>query len=173
MGEGRQSAADEWIDENFRFIVPSEEDDPTLEWILQRCHMAVTQHNCNCIVIDPWNEIDHCRDANESITEYTGNAIKKFRRMARKLNIHLVVAAHPAKMRKEDGKYQCPTLYDISDSAHWFNKADVGLAVYRPDVTQNVTEIVVLKARYVNVNGKPGTARFSYNFKDKTYVETI
>lgn len=168
-GNGNMMDADKWIDENFRFIIPSDDQDPTLDWVLERCAMAVTQHDCQMIVLDPWNEIDHCKGHNESLTEYTGNAIKKLKRMAKRLNVHLIVAAHPAKMKREDGQYVAPSLYDISDSAHWANKADVGLAVYRPNVDVNKTEIAVLKARYWGINGRTGVSSFMFDAKTRAY----
>ncbi len=172
-GIGKSSEADKWINENFRFIVPSDDDTPNLDWVLARCAMAVMQHNCEMIIIDPWNEIDHCKGFNESLTEYTGNAIKKFKRMAKRLNVHLIVAAHPAKMKKEDGIYVPPSLYDISDSAHWANKADVGISVYRPSPSVNRTEIAVLKARYWGINGRVGVSSFSFDSKCRTYIPLV
>lgn len=162
--------ADLWIKDHFRFIMPSGEDDVTLEWVLSRCAMSVTQHDCDMIIIDPWNEMDHRRNYNESLTEYVGNAIKSFKRMANKLNIHLIVAAHPAKMRKEDGSYKSPTLYDISDSAHWSNKADIGFSVHRPDKSKNETIVTVLKVRYQYACGTPETYSMSFDDDSKKYT---
>lgn len=156
LSPSERAAAEAWINQHFRFIVPSEDDSPNLQWVLERCAMAVIQHGCDMIVIDPWNELDHERPRDMSLTEYTGFAIKEFKRLARKYNIHLVVAAHPAKMRAEGGAYDPPTLYDISDSAHWANKADVGISVFRPDMKINETEIHVKKVRYQPHVGMPG-----------------
>jgi twinkle protein len=103
-----------------------------LEWVLDRARASVVQHGANMVVIDPWNEMDHSRPRDMSLTEYTGCAIKEFKRLARSMNIHLIVAAHPAKQqRREDGTFQIPSLYDVSDSAHWYNKPEVGIVVHR------------------------------------------
>jgi twinkle protein len=162
--------ADAWIDRHFRFIVPAADDFANLEWLVERCAMAVVQHNCDMIVIDPWNEVDHCRERDESLTEYTGRAIKRLKKMANRLNIHLVVAAHPAKMRRQDdGSYLPPNLYDVSDSQHWYNKADVGLTVYRPDPENERTDVYVTKARYHTINGKISQTTLSYDFPRRTY----
>lgn len=161
--------ADAWIDEHFRFIVPSDNDDVTIDWVLSRCAMAVVQHDCDMIIIDPWNEMDHRRNYNESLTEYVGNAIKSFKRMAKRLNIHLIVAAHPTKLKKEEGEYQAPTLYDISDSAHWANKADIGLSVHRPDKTINRTIVTVLKIRYQYACGEPNVYAMVFDKESKHY----
>src|SRR5262249_23131436 len=124
--------ADEWIDRHFSFIVPSENDDVTLAWLLERAAASVIQHGSRLVVVDPWNELDHIRPEAMSLTEYVGFAIKEFRRLARRLQVHVIVAAHPAKMyRDKAGEFPVPSLYDISDSAHWANKPEIGVVVYR------------------------------------------
>lgn len=153
--------ADAWIDNYFRFMVPSEEDLPNLEWVLEKMTMAVVQHDCKMIIVDPWNELDHTRPPDMSLTEYTGFAIKQFKRLARMLDVFLVVAAHPAKMKREDGKYLPPTLYDISDSAHWYNKADLGMTIFR-DIEKDETRLIIGKVRYQPTLGKPGMVPLHY-----------
>ncbi len=153
--------ADVWIDRMFSFIVPSEDDDITLDWVLERCSAGVVRNGAKIVVIDPWNEMDHIRPPDMTITEYTGFAIKQFRKFARKHLIHLIVAAHPTKQRKlESGDYAMPTLYDISDSAHWYNKADVGIVVHR---TMEGTTIRVAKSRYHELIGEPGDVKVAFN----------
>ena len=158
MSDQEKEAADAWIDKHFAFIVPGEDDDVTLEWTLERVAASIIRYEASIVVIDPWNEMDHTRPPDMTLTEYVGFAIKQFRKLARKYRIHLIVVAHPAKMqRAKDGKYPTPSLYDISDSAHWSNKADVGIVVHREDLlTSNETAIRVVKSRYHTQIGKPG-----------------
>lgn len=154
--------ADKWINDKFTFMVPSEDDDITLDWVLEKAHVAVVRHNAQIVVIDPWNEMDHYRPNGMSLTEYTGFAIKQLKKFANNRGIHLIVAAHPAKMQKEkDGTYNVPTLYDISDSAHWYNKADIGIVVHRPDQTTSLIRIA--KSRYHDIIGKPGDVETFFN----------
>lgn len=152
--------ADRWIDKHFSFIVPNEDDDVTLDWFLEKAEVAVIQHSAKVVVVDPWNEMDHIRLPGESLTEYTGRAIKAFKRFARKFQIFLIVVAHPSKQAKDkDGAVAIPTLYDISDSAHWFNKADLGVVVHRLD-THSI--IRVAKSRYHDEIGRPGEVNATY-----------
>lgn len=154
-------AADAFIDRHFVFMVPSEDDDVTLEWTLERCAASVIQHGVKVVVVDPWNEMDHIRPRDMSLTEYTGFAIKQFKKFARKYGVHLIVVAHPAKQKKQDdGTFQVPTLYDISDSAHWYNKPDVGIVVHRMDETESI--IRVAKSRYHDMIGKPGDVKCKF-----------
>lgn len=161
-------AADHWIDESFVFMVPSEDDDVTLEWVLEKAEAAVVQWGAKVVVIDPWNEMDHSRDRSESLTEYTGRAIKALRRFARAFQAHVIIVAHPAKMRKnDDGQYSVPTLYDVSDSAHWYNKADVGVVVHRTSATE--TLVRVAKSRYREETGEPGDVATRFNFTQRRF----
>lgn len=163
--------ADAWIDHSHVFIKPSEEDDASLDWLMDAAQTAVTRHECNIVVIDPWNEIEHARRPGESETEYTGWAIRTLRRFARANMVHVAVVAHPAKMQRgPDGKVPQPTLYDISGSANWFNKADLGVIVHRSG--EDATHVRVQKSRYHEIIGKPGTVAFSYNGMDRKFYET-
>lgn len=164
---GELREADEWIDRHFAFMVPSEDDDVTLEWALDRMEAAVVQHDCKIVVLDPWNEMDHSRNRDESLTEYTGRAIKALRRFAKKMMVHLIIVAHPSKQQKDEkGEYRVPTLYDISDSAHWYNKADLGVIVHR---FSDRTLIRVAKSRYHDEIGVPGDVEATYLFEQRRY----
>lgn len=164
--------ADKWIHEKFIFIHPKDDDDVTLEWTLERCAAAVIRHGCRLIVIDPWNEMDHMRPPDMTLTEYTGFAIKQFKKFAKKYQVHLIVAAHPAKpKRNQDGEYPVPSLYDISDSAHWANKADVGIIVYRDaGKGERSTTIKVAKSRYHDQIGIPGEVDFIFDPETNHYT---
>lgn len=164
-------AADRWIDAHHVFIVPSEDDDVTLDWMLDRMETAVVRFGVNVIVVDPWNEMDHLRARDETMTEYVGRAIKRFKRFAAKFQVHLIVIAHPTKSLKDgDGKYKMPTLYDISDSANWYNKCDIGIIVHRE--TPDETIIKVQKSRYHDVIGEPGEVAMHYSRESRRFIET-
>jgi twinkle protein len=150
--------ADRWIDEHFVFIVPGDEDLANLEWCLDKVAAAVIRHAVRVIVIDPWNELDHDRPHDMSLTEYTGRAIKEFKRIARHLDVHVIVVAHPTKLAGGE----CPGLYSISDSAHWANKPDIGLVVWKPDPESERAEIRVVKSRYHDQIGRPGKVKVRY-----------
>jgi twinkle protein len=158
MSDAEKARADAWIDKHFSFIVPDEDDDVTLDWLLERAAAAVIRYGSRIVVVDPWNEMDHDRPPDMSLTEYVGFAIRQLRKFARKYNVHLIVVAHPAKMRRnQDGTYPVPSLQDISDSAHWSNKADLGVIIHRPDLLNDpVSWIRIVKSRYHNAIGRPG-----------------
>lgn len=160
--------SDRWIDEWFSFIVPDDESSATLDWVMERMAVAALRFGCRLFVLDPWNELEHDRPEGMSLTEYVGIALREFRRFARKYEVHLIIAAHPAKMRRDhEGKFPIPTLYDISDSAMWANKADVGIIVHRKSDTE--TLIRIAKSRYHDQTGTPGDIHAHYLWQRATY----
>ena len=64
-------------------------------------------------------------------------------------------------MQPQNGKMPVPTLYDISGSANWTNKADVGLVAHR-NFDTNQAEIHVQKVRDKWV-GQPGRVTLDYD----------
>ena len=135
--------ADRWIDEHFVFIVPSDDDFTNLAWVLDKAAAAVIRYGARMVVIDPWNELDHDRPHDMSLTEYTGRAIKEFKRLAKALDVHVMVVAHPTKLPAGEK----PGLYSISDSAHWANKPDAGIVIWKPGRESERAEITGVKSK--------------------------
>jgi len=160
--------ADDFIEKRFSFIVPGEDDNPTIEWVLERCKAAVLRYGASVVVLDPWNEMDHARPPEISLTEYVGEAIKALKRFARNYQCTMIVVAHPAKLRRDrDGAFPVPGLYDISDSANWANKADLGIVIHRE--TSGDSLIRVAKARYADI-GIVGERRAQFNVETLRYT---
>lgn len=165
------SAADRWIDAQHLFLIPSEDEDATLDWLLEKMELAVARFGARIIIIDPWNELEHDRRQGESETEYIGRAIRVLKRFAKAFRVHLCVIAHPTKSVKDgEGNYKMPTLYDISGSANWYNKADLGVIVHREN--EDDTIVKVQKSRYHEVIGKPGEVRMHFSKDERRFVET-
>ncbi|MCW1431382.1 AAA family ATPase [Novosphingobium sp. JCM 18896] len=140
-----------------------DEADITLEAYLDLIRVAVVRNGAKVIVLDPWNEIEHKRNRDETETDYIGRAIRALKRFAKRYDVSLWVVAHPSKPQKgHSGK---PGLYDISGSANWANKADYGLIYHRPDKTVNEGTLTVVKVRM----GLPGECgEISVSLNDKT-----
>jgi len=116
------------------------------------------------LVIDPWNELDHMRPSALSETEYISQTLSSVRQWAREFEVHVWIVAHPMKLQKDrDGKYPVPTPYDISGSAHWRNKADNCVAVWRDVLADNqVVQIHIQKVRFKHL-GKAGVVELRYD----------
>lgn len=169
--EDHLAEADQFIDRHFTFIVPSDEEPADLEWLLERMAITVIQHGAKIVVIDPWNEMEHNRPRQQSLTEYVGSAIRDLKRFGLKYDVHVMVIAHPTKMtQQKDGSVPIPTLYDISDSSHWANKCDVGVIIHQ---VEGMTMFKVPKTRYHDRIGKPGTAWMMYNTQTGRFTEAV
>ena len=163
--------ADAWIDRHHVFLVPREDEDTDLGWLLEKMEVAVTRHECRIVVIDPWNEMDHLWDRHETEAQYINRSIKKLRRFARAFQVHMIVVAHPTKLQKQgDGTYPLPSLYDINGGAVWYNKADLGVIVHRE--SEDVTKVKVAKSRWHDTIGRPGSVLMAFCGDDRRFVET-
>eukprot|EP00798_Chlamydomonas_sp_ICE-L_P015373 gene15373-21457_t len=80
------------------------------------------------LIIDPYNELDHKRENYMSETEYVSKMLSKVKRFAQNHDCHVWFVAHPKQLQEWSGA--APSLYDISGSAHFMNKADNGLVVH-------------------------------------------
>jgi twinkle protein len=164
-------AALDWIDEHFFFIRADDDVPPTVEWILERARGAVLRYGTNALAVDPYNEMEHRRPVNMTETEFISQLLGQLKRFAQNHEAHVFIVAHPRLLaRDKDGKTPVPTLYDISGSANWANKADVGFAVHRPSMDGDQVEIYVHKVRDKWV-GKPGVVTLRYDKVTGRYSE--
>jgi twinkle protein len=158
--------ADRWIEEHFVFIdadpTGRQDEDFDLDWLLDRATDAVLRDAIRVFVIDPWNEIDHARRRDETTTEYIARGIRALKRFARLYDVVVIVVAHPAKDVAEKGKSRPVTLYDIADSASWFNKCDHGVVLDRPDAAVEEGIVRVAKVRFEDT-GTTGHVRMRYD----------
>lgn len=164
--------ASEWISEHFFWILPEDDNDWSIDQILEKAQALVYQHGVRGLVIDPWNEIEHSAGS-LSETEYISRSLKRIRQFGRRCGVHVFIVVHPQKLQKDkDGNYPIPTLYDCAGSAHWRNKADNGLVVWRDfSNPHNIgVDIHVQKIRF-RQNGKLGRVTLSYNKFTATYHE--
>ena len=162
-----------WANERFSWILPDDDGDWTVDTVLDRARALVLRKGIRGLVIDPWNELEHALKNGESETVYIGNVLKRVRQFARKHGVHVWIVAHPMKLYrdKETGNYPVPTLYDISGSANWRNKADNGIVVWRDfGATDKAVEIHVQKIRFRQI-GKNGMTKLRYEPVTQTYGE--
>ncbi len=162
MSKEDVSAGLAFLHQHFHFMLP---EYPTLDTLFDQAQALVRQHGIRGLIIDPWNEIDHVREGNESETDYISRALTKIRRFARKNHVHVWIVAHPTKLQKDknSGQYPVPTPYDVSGSSHWRNKADNCISMYRHlGMDHMPVELHVQKVRK-KVNGKVGMVEMDYD----------
>lgn len=160
-----------FLNEHFTAILPPHAEGCTLDGLLEIARQLVLRKGIKGLIVDPWNEVDHDRPHHMTETEYVSVCLGKVRRFARGYGVHVWIVAHPQKLRKEaDGNYPIPTPYDISGSAHWRNKADNCITVWRNFNGGNNVDIFVQKIRF-RENGKIGTFSLKYDKPTGCYVD--
>lgn len=169
-----EAEVDAWLafcDAHLHFLVPEE---PTLDEILGLAGALVFRFGVKGVVLDPWNEIDHSRPRDMSETEYISRCLSEIRRFARQKDVHCWVSAHPRMLQKDKqtGEYLVPTPYEIAGSAHWYNKSDNCIAVWRNkhDDTEPIA-IHVQKIRFREI-GALGVAYLAYDKVTGQYHDT-
>lgn len=164
--------AEDWIEDKFLFAKPERPDIlAILDEVYNHRSFAIPARYKMGVVIDPWNFLEHHRPSNLTETEYVSQILTHVIERVREYNIHLWLIAHPAKQqRKADGSYPIPTPRDISGSAHFWNKADNCLTVYRNQVEgSSEVEIHIQKIRWKHI-GRIGNITLNYDKPTGRYM---
>jgi twinkle protein len=138
MPERIMAEAEAWIGRNVTFICADDPNtDPTLDWMMSRVEEAKQRSGGRrkhyLLVIDPWNEVEFTMQRGETEGQFTGRWLRKLKAWGRAHGLSVLIAAHPTKLQKDPktGRYPVADGYDISGSANWHNKTDLGVTIYR------------------------------------------
>lgn len=166
----------DYVNDNFSWIYYDELN--TMEIILQTVgkYLAIDP-KIKQLVIDPYNMIDVSLQSGETETLFINRVLGMLERFAKKHDILIFLVAHPRKMsRDKNNVLQVPNLYDIAGSAHFYNKADYGISVYRPEEEDGTlaaySEIHFKKVRFKYL-GSPGIVKMVYNMQNGRYVPLV
>ena len=153
------------IDKHFHFMNLNAID-VTMDGLIKKAEEFVLRYGINGFLFDPWN----CIEAKGEGTDYVLQCINKLMIFLDKHRVHGFLVAHPTKLQKDKGtgKYEIPTLYSISGSAHFFNRTHNGISVYR-DFQTGIVDIYVQKCKYYWL-GKLGFCSFNYNVETRAYT---
>ena len=164
-------AAVRYLTNNFFDILP--EENYRVDTILEKAEALVRRKGIRVFILDPYNCLEHQIPHGQSETQYISEFLEKLRSFARRRQVLVVLAAHPVKMKKDpaSGKYPVPTMYDISGSAAFFNKADFGIAIER-DRQRDITRVHVQKVKFRHL-GEPGVASFRFSTHNSRFNPII
>jgi twinkle protein len=171
MTRAEKDQAISFVNNHF-YVMKDEEMDATLEGILKKAEELVRSKGIRGLIIDPWNWVDQTMNSGENETQYTNRAMSQIVRFVRKYSVHVFLIAHPRKMYRdrETGEYDVPSLYDISGSSAFFNKAHNGIVVYRKFSDNSIT-IYVQKVKYKWL-GKVGENPMLFDILSNSYTES-
>jgi twinkle protein len=173
MTEDEADEAAAWVLEHFAFLTGKTggDDDYSPESLIGSATAWPREGVKRGIVLDPWNTLDHQRGG-LSETDYVSVVLTHVTKIVRQYNAHCWLVVHPAKIQKDrEGKRPVPTPYDISGSAHWYNKADNIITVHREQGTDSQdVEIHVQKVRFKHI-GHIGMAMLKFDKVTGRYFE--
>lgn len=171
MGIEEVEEAEEWMRGKFLFAKPTK---PDIISILNEANKyAGLSLRKFGIVIDPWNQLEHHRPQALSETEYVSQTLTEIINWVRERECHLWLVAHPSKMQKnKDGKLPIPTPHDVSGSAHFWNKADNCVTIWRDqsDYQKQEVQVHVQKIRFKHI-GRIGVTTLLYDRVTGRYSE--
>lgn len=153
-----------FLQDRITWIYP--EEGFTLDGILNKVRQAVLKYGIQWFVLDPWNKLEHQDDS----TNYVSRCLDMISNFNKKNGTHCFIVAHPTKMRRkpEGDGYEVPGLYDISGSANFFNKADIGLSMYKEGDGRNTLVVQKVKFKFW---GHTGSVALNWNQENGRYDE--
>jgi twinkle protein len=159
----------QFIKEHFYFI-NAEQIGAEIDVILSKSAELVKRYGIKGLILNPWNCFEHKKKNGQSETEYISETLTKINNFDVKYGVHTFLVAHPTKIEKDKNtnKYKVPTLYNISGSAHFFNKSYNGICIYR-DFETNTVDVYFQKIKWSWL-GKVGFCSFSFNTETRQYV---
>jgi len=155
----------DYISQNFFYILNNE--DFTVKTILDNAKTLIKTKGIKMLVIDPYNKLEH--KYTDSETQYISRFLDILISFAKLNDILVFLVAHPKKMNKVNGKFEVPSLYDISGSANFYNKTDYGITVHRKTNEENImineVDVYFQKIKYKHL-GEQGIVNLKYNYNN-------
>ena len=163
MTEEELEEAIVFINEHFVFLESKDGGMSTIDSVIERTKQAVMRLGVRGLIIDPYNYIEQSGTEEHNSISHMLSRITAF---AKAHGIHVWFVAHPQKMYpREDGTYAVPKGMNISGSAAWFAKADLGITVHRGE---DCVEIHCWKSRF-KWTGQQGVACLTYELSNGRY----
>lgn len=158
------------LDRHYRVVhrVEAPGIDHGISWLKGVVHKLAARDNCNLIIIDPWNEIEHFLEKGETMSNYVNVALAEIRRWAAKYDCHIQMLVHPKKLTHSGP----PTGYDIADAAGFYNKPGMGYSVHQSENDEYGEHVIFTnwKVRNRQTTGcRPGFKRLHFDEMTMAY----
>lgn len=119
----------EWANEKIYLTSPEDGNFATWDWLFDKFKEQMFNYGVDIFVIDAFNKIEFNDKAND--LQNIRKVLTKLTMFSQMNNVIVFLVAHPTKMKKNDGIYDIPTLYDVSGSADFRNQTHDGFCIYR------------------------------------------
>jgi len=158
-----------WANQKLYLTSPEVSEYANWDWLLDKFKEQIISFGINIFIVDAWNKVEH--NNNKPERENIGRILSRLTQFAQQNNVLIIVIAHPTKMKKENGIYDKPTLYDVSGSADFRNQTHDGFCVYRYFGDETYTTFTNLKTKY-SFQGEIGKEiQFDYHVPSGRYYE--
>lgn len=159
----------DYTSRNFFWVDP---DDTDINSILERAKFLIRKKGIRAVVIDPFNSVTDKERKAQKQDEYISDFLQKTRWFARKYDVAMFLVMHPTKqVKQENGLYLKCDLYNCKGASEIYDKADIGITVWRNEL-QEYAEIIVTKMKFRHLGDK-GTATFKFNKYNGRYSEVM
>ena len=151
--EAEKEEADHWIRDHFYFL-NHPNNAPEFRWVCGKIRDMKARYGIKAFILDPFNKLETPDFRSGTETQFIGRCLDDLTSLAKILDIHIMVLAHPAKPNDPKLGTVAPTAYSISGSAHWYNKPDHIFSLWRPRFTNDdgtrstECKLTVWKTRY-------------------------
>jgi twinkle protein len=172
MSEKEAEFAEGWLAGRMTMIVSDAlEEPPTLDWLLEKARICVLRDGTTDFLIDPWNELENANRGGATETDYIGRSLQRLKAFCARYGCNVWIVAHPAKPLpvKAGETRKPPQAYDISGSAHWHNKADLGLTIDSPK--NGIADVICWKSRFRRWATRDTSVRMHYEVLTGRYSE--
>ena len=147
------NSADMWMRDRFYFL-NHPNNAPEFRWLCLKITDMKARYGISVFILDPFNKLETPDFRSGTETQFIGRCLDDLTSLAKILDIHIMVLAHPAKPSDPKLGTVAPTAYSISGSAHWYNKPDHIFSLWRPKFTNEdgsrntECKLTVWKTRY-------------------------
>ena len=156
-----------YITKNYFWIDPDETD---INSVMERARYLIKKKGIKALVIDPFNALTDKERKAIKQDEYISDFLQKLRWFARKYDVAVFIVMHPTKqVKQENGLYTVCDLYACKGASEIYDKADMGLTVWRNEL-EDYAELHVTKIKFRHL-GEKGHACFKFNINNGRYVD--
>lgn len=170
MSKEEADNALQYIHNHWMFLEQRSGELVTIESVLDRAQQAVMRMGVRGLVIDPYNYIAQ-QSSSDNEHQSINDLLTRLVAFARANDVHIWFIAHPSKMPTDaSGSTAVPKGMNISGSASFFAKADLGITVHQNK--DRDVEIHCWKVRFKWI-GKVGKVKLAYDIPTGRYSEIV
>jgi twinkle protein len=169
-----------FVEDHFYFVYFDAEDGNnainSTDNVIESIKQLALSVGIDGFMIDPFNQLTKGSNepSNERTDQYLERVLGKIDRLCKTHNFCGNIVAHPRTIYKEQGEldYKCPTAYQVSGGAMWYNKAYTITAVHRPfNQSDKSNTSVIIDIQKIKSHKRAGTpAPVNMQFSHGWYI---